>query len=63
MKNIVKTALFVAVVLLGQYAVAQPPARIKAETKKQEKSVSHKVPLTERAKSQYPTTETPTEVV
>lgn len=63
MKNIVKTALFVAVVLLGQYAVAQPPARTKAETKKQEKSVSHKVPLTERAKSQYPTTETPTEVV
>ncbi len=62
MKNIARTALFVAVVLLGQYAVAQPPARQKQETKKQQ-AVTYEVPLSERAKSQYPTNETPSEVV
>ena len=62
MKNIARTALFVAVVLLGQYAVAQPPARQKQETKKQQ-AVVYEVPLSERAKSQYPTNETPSEVV
>ena len=63
MKNIARTVLFVAVLLMGQYAVAQPPARKKAETKKQEQTVNYTVPLSERAKSQYPTTETPSEVV
>lgn len=63
MKNIDKILLFAAMMLLGQYAVAQPPARKKAETKKQEQTTSYQVPLSQRAKSQYPTNETPTEVV
>ena len=41
MKNIARTALFVAVVLLGQYAVAQPPARQKQEPKKQQAKLQH----------------------
>ena len=63
MKNIVKTALFVAVMMLGQYAVAQPPSRKNVKEKQKQAVVKSEVPLTERAKSQYPTNETPTEVV
>lgn len=63
MKNIARTALFVAAVMLGQYVVAQPPARKKDDAKKQEQTATYEVPLSQRAKSQYPTNETPSEVV
>ena len=63
MKNIARTALLVAAVMLGQYAVAQPPARKKDDAKKQEQTATYEVPLSQRAKSQYPTNETPSEVV
>lgn len=62
MKHINKIFVAIAISLLGQYAVAQPPARLKEKARKAESAV-YEVPLSERAKTQYPTNETPSEVV
>ena len=61
MKYISKILLIVCVSLLGQYAAAQPPKR-KSEAAAKE-AVALSVPMTDRAKAQYPTSNTPTEVV
>lgn len=60
MKYISKILLIICVSLVGQHAAAQPPKR-KKEAAKQATAVS--VPMTDRAKAQYPTMQTPTEVV
>ncbi len=62
MKHINKIFVAIAISLLGQYAVAQPPARLKEKVRKAESAV-YEVPLSERAKTQYPTNEPPSEVV
>ena len=46
---------------MGQHAAAQPPKRKKEAAAKQATTVN--VPMTDRAKAQYPTMQTPTEVV
>ena len=61
MKYISKILLIVCVSLLGQYAAAQPPKRKSEDAAKEAVAVS--VPMTDRAKAQYPTSNTPTEVV
>ena len=61
MKYISKILLIVCVSLLGQYAAAQPPKRKSEAAAKEAVAVS--VPMTDRAKAQYPTSNTPTEVV
>ena len=61
MKYISKILLIVCVSLLGQYAAAQPPKRKNEAAAKAAVAVS--VPMTDRAKAQYPTSNTPTEVV
>lgn len=58
-----KILILFAAALIGQYTLAQPPARQKEETKKGNETQVYEVPLSERAKSQYPTKETPQEVV
>lgn len=66
MKYVGKLVVIIAVSLMGQYAVAQPPARIKENTKKEQKAATNAavtVNMTERAKSQYPATVVPQEVV
>jgi gliding motility associated protien GldN len=61
MKYISKILLAISVVLLAQTAAAQPPKRKKEAAAKQETTVN--IPMSERAKAQYPVTHTPTEVV
>ena len=61
MKYISKILLIVCISLLGQHAAAQPPKRKKEAAAKEATAVS--VPMTDRAKAQYPTNSTPTEVV
>ena len=65
MKYVSKLVVIIAVSLMGQYAVAQPPARIKENAKKELKvaTAAVTVNMTERAKSQYPATVVPQEVV
>ncbi|MBR3612666.1 MAG: gliding motility protein GldN [Bacteroidaceae bacterium] len=65
MKYVSKLVVIIAVSLMGQYAVAQPPARVKENTKKEQKAATAAatVNMTERAKSQYPATVVPQEVV
>ena len=64
MKYISKLIVVIAVSLLGQYAVAQPPARIKEKAKKEQKTTSAAViNMSERAKNQFPTLVVPQEVV
>lgn len=62
MKHLNKIFVAIAILLVGQYAVAQPPARLKEKARKAESTV-YEVPLSERAKTQYPKKETPSEVV
>ena len=63
MKYISKFVLLAAISLMGQYAVAQPPARAKERSKKEAtQKAAPAVKMTDRAKSQYPTTTTPQEV-
>ena len=63
MKYISKLVLLAAISLMGQYAVAQPPARAKERSKKEAtQQAAPAVKMTDRAKSQYPTTTTPQEV-
>ena len=61
MKYISKILLIVCVSLLGQYAAAQPPKRKNEAAAKA--AVVVNVPMTDRAKAQFPTGNTPTEVV
>ena len=61
MKYISKILLIVCVSLLGQYAAAQPPKRKNEAAAKE--AVAVNVPMTDRAKAQFPTGNTPTEVV
>lgn len=64
MRQINRIVILLAVLLIGEYAVAQPPARKKEQKgKKADTAATYEVPLSERAKSQYPTTTTPEEVV
>lgn len=62
MNNINRLFLVIAIAILGQYAVAQPPARKRGNTEKKE-STTYNIPMSERAKSQYPKNEVPTDVV
>ena len=61
MKYISKILLIVCISLFGQHAVAQPPKRKKEAAAKEATAVN--IPMTDRAKAQYPTSTTPTEVV
>lgn len=66
MKYVSKLVVIIAVSLMGQYAVAQPPARIREKSEKKEEKAATavvSVNMTERAKSQYPTTSVPQDVV
>lgn len=64
MKYISKLVIVMVISLLGQYAVAQPPARVKEKAKKEQKATSTiTVDMTERAKNQFPTKVVPQEVV
>lgn len=63
MKQINKILALFAILLIGEYAVAQPPARKRDKEQKSTQTAVYEVPLSERAKSQYPTTTTPTDVV
>lgn len=62
MKYISKLFAVIAFVMLGEYAVAQPPARKREKETKQE-TATYNIPMSERAKSQYPKNNVPTEVV
>ena len=61
MKYISKILLIVCISLLGQHAAAQPPKRKKEAAAKEATAVN--IPMTDRAKAQFPTNATPTEVV
>lgn len=61
MKYISKILLIVCISLLGQHAAAQPPKRKKEAAAKEATAVN--IPMTDRAKAQFPTNVTPTEVV
>lgn len=61
MKYISKILLIVCISLLGQHATAQPPKRKKEAAAKEATAVN--IPMSDRAKAQYPTNATPTEVV
>lgn len=65
MKYVSKLVVIIAASLMGQYALAQPPARLKEKTKKEQKATTATatVNMTERAKSQYPAIIVPQEVV
>lgn len=64
MRQINRILILLAVLLIGEYAVAQPPARKKEQkSNKANSAATYEVPLSQRAKSQYPTTTTPDEVV
>ena len=60
MKYISKILLIVCISLLGQHAAAQPPKRKKEAAAKEATAVN--IPMTDRAKAQYPTNATPDEV-
>lgn len=64
MQYISKLFVIVALLFAAESAVSQPPARKKEQAKKEKKVASGfaNVQLTERAKSQFPTTITPQEV-
>ncbi len=62
MKYISKIFVVMALMMLGEYAVAQPPAR-KRENETKKETATYNIPMSERAKSQYPKNELPTEVV
>lgn len=61
MKYISKILLIVCISLLGQHAAAQPPKRQKEAAAKEATAVN--IPMTDRAKAQFPTNATPTDVV
>ena len=61
MKYISKILFIVCISLLGQHAAAQPPKRKKETAAKEATAVN--IPMTDRAKAQYPTNITPTDVV
>ena len=61
MKYIAKIVLVTLIALVGEYAAAQPPKR-KSETAAK-KATAVNIPMSDRAKAQYPTMQTPTEVV
>ena len=61
MKYISKILLIVCISLLGQHAAAQPPKRKKEAAAKEATAVN--IPMTDRAKAQFPTNVTPTDVV
>ena len=64
MRQINRIVILLALLLMGEYAAAQPPARKKEQKNDKAKTAAtYEVPLSERAKSQYPTTTTPEEVV
>ncbi|MBE6308173.1 MAG: gliding motility protein GldN [Bacteroidales bacterium] len=64
MKYISKLIVVIAISLLGQYAVAQPPAREREKAKKEQKRATAAiVNMSERAKNQFPTLVVPQEVV
>ncbi|MBR2300476.1 MAG: gliding motility protein GldN [Bacteroidaceae bacterium] len=63
MNYINRLLIVIAMALLGQYAVAQPPARKREKSEKKESATTYNIPMSERAKSQYPKNEVPTEVV
>ncbi len=64
MKLLNKLFIVVAILLMGQYAIAQPPARKRAKEKeKTATAATYTVPMSERAKSQYPAMAVPTDVV
>lgn len=64
MKYISKLIVVIAISLLGQYAVAQPPAREREKAKKEQKTATAAiVNMSERAKNQFPTLVVPQEVV
>lgn len=61
MKHISNILLTICIFLLGQHISAQPPKRKKEAAAKQSTTIN--IPMSERAKAQYPVTLTPTEVV
>lgn len=61
MKYISKILLIVCISLLGQHTAAQPPKRKKEAAAKEATAVN--IPMTDRAKAQFLTNTTPTEVV
>lgn len=61
MKYISKILLIVCIFLLGQHAAAQPPKRQKEAAAKEATAVS--IPMTDRARAQYPKNNTPADVV
>lgn len=64
MKYISKLIVVIAISLLGQYAVAQPPAREREKAKKEQKTATAAiVNMSERAKNLFPTLVVPQEVV
>lgn len=64
MKYISKLIVVIAISLLGQYAIAQPPAREREKAKKEQKTATAAiVNMSERAKNQFPTLVVPQEVV
>lgn len=62
MKYMKKLLVVIAIATLGQYAIAQPPARKRAKEEKKE-TTTYQIPMSERAKTQYPVNEVPAEVV
>ena len=54
MNYINRLLIVIAMALLGQYAVAQPPARKREKSEKKESATTYNIPMSERAKSQYP---------
>ncbi len=64
MEKINRILVLLVIIAFGQYAMAQPPARKQEQNKsKSNETQVYEVPLSERAKSQYPKTETPEDVV
>lgn len=66
MKYISKFIVIIAISLLGQYAVAQPPARTREKAKKEQRATTPTAVvanMSERAKNQFPTQVVPQEVV
>ena len=62
MQYISKLLVIAALAFVAETAGAQPPARNKENTKKENKQAAQAIGLSERAKSQYPSTVTPQEV-
>ena len=64
MEKINRILVLLVIIAFGQYAMAQPPARKQEQNKsKSNETQVYEVPLSERAKSQYPKNEVPTDVV